>query len=637
VIYELLHCPFDPGHVRGSAAFTVVNGKPGFRCQHDGCRGKSIQDVFALYPANSSKGSVGSDSATAEGKSKTTQSQLVIEITADAELFHTPAGEAFAVLPVGNHQEVWPLKSVGCRRWLMRAFYQKFGKPPSTQAMQDAVALLEAKAHFDSPASDVYTRIASHGQGSIYVDLCNERWEAVEITAQGWRVVQKPPVRFRRSRGMRALPLPSPGGSISMLRRLINIGDDKNWILLLSWLIAAFRPRGPYPVLILQGEQGSAKSTTAKFLWRLIDPVAAPLRTPPREERDLLIAANNSWVVAYDNVSGIPHWLSDALCRLATGGGFSTRELYSDTEEVILDLTRPAILNGIDHLAERPDLADRAIILQLPRIKDEIRRDEEQLYAEYGRDQPQILGALFTAISAALDRLPKVRLSCKPRMADFAVWSTASESGLGLETGAFMDAYATNRVESVNETLESDPISTAILLRFNHATTDWNGTMGDFLKDLNRDIEDSIKRSPGWPKTPRALSNRIRRLASFLRESGIEITFHQRKGTGGQRLFTIARTARNLTASTATTAADEPDASMIQPHRDDAAGGGGNPGVADEPHRGDQPPLRPPPVIRSLAEQEAIMRRMNYSPGFQSFKHSRRSVDRPGFSDDPPV
>jgi hypothetical protein len=131
LIYELNHCPFDAAHVNGSAAFTLVGGKPGFRCQHDGCRGKTIQDVFALYPANSFlAGHLGDEGelATAERRRKASQSQLLIELATDVELFHTSGGEAFASLSVGDHREVWPLKSTGCRRWFTRAFYQKFGK-----------------------------------------------------------------------------------------------------------------------------------------------------------------------------------------------------------------------------------------------------------------------------------------------------------------------------------------------------------------------------------------------------------------------------------------------------------------------------------------------------------------------------
>jgi hypothetical protein len=578
LIYELARCPFNADHTEGSAAFTLAGGVPGFDCKHNGCRGKTIKDVFAAWPPEPEQTAPGAEDgedatsdATSKEKPQATQSQLLIECARDAELFHTPEAEAFACLPVGEHWEVWPLKSKACRRWLTQAFYKRTGKPPGAQAMQDALGLLEAKAQFDSPASQVFTRVAPYGD-SIYIDLCNERWEAVEITSKGWRVVQTPPVRFRRSKGMQPLPDPVRGGCISSLRNLINIGDDKNWILLLSWLVAACRPQGPYPLLILQGEQGSAKSTTAKLLRRIIDPVTAPLRTPPREERDLLIAANNSWVVAYDNLSNIPQWLSDALCRLATGGGFSTRELYTDTEEVILDLTRPVILNGIDHLAERPDLADRAIMLNLPRIEETARRDEAELYKAYEQERPYIIGSLFDAVSSALACLPEVRLSRKPRMADFASWATAAEQALGFPSGAFMNAYSGNRAEAVQETLESDPVSAAVVVLIDekHDESQWTGTAKEMLAALEETVEERVKKSPAWPKTPRALSSRLRRLATFLRESGIEIIFHEQKGTGGRRLLTVTRNVSDLTASTATSASAESAGLSDQPVRTDS-------------------------------------------------------------------
>ena len=593
LIYELAQCPFDAAHTGGSAAFTLADGRPGFRCQHDGCRGKTIKDIFAQYPAESGEpGSIAGDNEPGAGgdKPRAAQSQLLVECAAEVEFFHTPEGEGFASLPVGDHREVWPLKSRGCRRWLTRAFYRKVGKPPGSQAMQDALSLLAANAQFDSPVSQVFTRVAPCGD-RIYIDLGNEEWEAVEITAKGWHVVRNPPVSFRRSRSMQPLPLPARGGSILTLRSLINVGDDKNWILLLCWLVAACRPQGPYPLLILQGEQGSAKSTTAKLLRRIIDPATAPLRTPPREERDLLIAANNSWVVAYDNLSGIPQWLSDAFCRLATGGGFSTRELYSDTEEVILDLTRPVILNGIDHLAERPDLADRAIILNLPRIDDTARRDEAELYKTYEKERPQILGALFTGVCAALARLSEVRLFRKPRMADFALWATAAEEALGFRSGAFMSAYSGNRADAVQETLESDPVSAAIVVLIDSEKTGglWTGTSGDLLQHLERIVQDGVKRLPTWPRTPRGLSGQLRRLTTFMRESGIEITYHP-KGTGGQRFLTITRIVATLTATTATTASAEPIESMNRLVRADSASGGWGSEAAVKSVGGDQPP-----------------------------------------------
>ncbi|HXJ40428.1 MAG TPA: hypothetical protein VNH18_14195, partial [Bryobacteraceae bacterium] len=529
-IIELCQCPFDANHGNGSAAFTMNNGKPGFKCQHDGCRGKTIRDVLASHPASRHEGdrpSAESEPGADDTPRKRAQSQLLVECAAGAELFHTPHGESFGSLPVGDHREIWPLRSKGCRCWIARQFYQKFQKPSGAQAMQDCVATLEAVAQFDGPELEVFTRIAAY-EGGICVDLCNEKWEVAVITAAGWRVESNSPVRFRRSKGMLALPSPARNGSMSKLRSLINVGDDKNWVLLLSWLLAACRPTGPYPVLIFEGEQGSAKSTTAKLLRRVIDHSSALLRTPPREERDLLIAANNSWVVAYDNLSGVPQWLSDALCRLATGGGFSTRELYTDTDEVILDLMRPVILNSIDHLAERADLADRAIVLNLPRIDDSARRDEAQLYVEYEQEQPQILGSLFDALSAALARFPETKLPKKPRMADFALWATAGEEGFGFTNGAFMAAYSGNRAEAVQETLAADPVSESITAMMTNQEMDigpWTGTSGELLKLLEGMVGDSVRKARSWPRTPRGFSSQLRRLATFLREAGIDITF----------------------------------------------------------------------------------------------------------------
>ena len=327
-----------------------------------------------------------------------TQAQILCECAEDAQLFHTPDDEAYAQVPLDNHHEIWLLRSTGFKRWLIRAFYKLHGKPPSNKALQDAVGYLEAKAQFDSPEFPVFVRVAER-RGAIYIDLCNAQWEAVEITSEGWRVVSDPPVRFRRSKGMQALPCPARGGSLTLLRGFINIGDDDNWRLCLAWLIAACRPTGPYPILSLHGEQGSAKSTTERLLRKTIDPSAALVRTPAREERDLVIAGSNSWVLAYDNVSGLPPWLSDALCRVATGGGFSTRQLYTDADEVFFAATRPIILNGIDYIADRPDLADRALILNLPSIDEFHRREEKDLYAEFENKLPQILGALYDAVS----------------------------------------------------------------------------------------------------------------------------------------------------------------------------------------------------------------------------------------------
>jgi hypothetical protein len=536
-----------------------------------------------------------------------TQAEQLVQLASDAQLFHTPEGDPFAQVPVGDHSEIWPIRSKGFRRWLIGQFYRAFCKPPGNQGLQNAIGVFEAQAHFDSPESALWVRIAEHGD-RIYIDLGDGQRHAVEIGADGWRIITNLPVRFRRTKGMRALPLPLPGGSIGMLRTFLNLGGDNNWILGLAWLMAAYRPRGPYPILILQGEQGSAKSTTAKLLRKLIDPSVSMVRRPPRDDRDLLIAAANSRILAYDNLSGIPAWLSDAFCQLATGGGFSTRELYTDSDEVFFDAMRPIILNGIDHLAERADLADRALILNLPPIEENNRRDEAQLYAEFERDLPQILGALFSAVSGALVRLAHTHLQRKPRMADFALWATAAEQPLGLPVGAFMAAYCGNREEAIQETLEADPVGAAVLammdqLRDQHQVEQWEGTCKDLLQRLES-ADDRAKTARSWPKSPRGLSDRLRRLATFFRESGTHITFPT-KGAKGRRILTIFRTGEETTATTATSASQPADDSAAQRHGDDEQGGGRAERMADtSPHDIEPPPEPPPPNSLKRSEMQ---------------------------------
>src|SRR5207253_279153 len=154
------------------------------------------------------------------------------------------------------------------------------------------------------------------------------------------------PVRFRRTRGMLPLPIPEPGGRLDTLRDFVN-ADDDGWTLATAWLVGTLRPDRPFPVLGIHGEQGSGKSTQARMLRGLVDPNVADLRSCPRKEHDLVLAAVNGWIVGLDNVSRLPDWLSDALCRLSTGAGFGTRQLYTDADESLFAAKRPILLNGI--------------------------------------------------------------------------------------------------------------------------------------------------------------------------------------------------------------------------------------------------------------------------------------------------
>jgi len=464
---------------------------------------------------------------------KKPQAQRLVEFVPDEALFRSTDGEtAFATVSVGDHEETWPVRSKGMRRWLVAHFYLEDHKPPSAQALTDALGALEAKAQFGGRVHDVHVRLAGAAD-AIYLDLANAKWEVVEITAHGWDIISAAPVKFRRSKGMLPLPRPVASGTVADLRPFVNVRDDAQWALLVAWTLAALRPVGPYPVLNLSSEHGSGKTTTGEVLRRLIDPNSAMLRAEPRDVRDVMIAATNSWMVAFDNLSQLEPWLSDCLCRLSTGGGFSTRELYSDMDEMIFSAQRPAVLNGIEEVIDRGDLLDRAILLDLPPIAEDRRLAIGDFWRRFDAARPQILGALLTAVSTALHRAPHIRLARLPRMADFAIWTEAAAPALGWAAGYFLGVYTTNREHAHESALDASPVAAVVRALADKGR--WEGTASELLAALTSAADDFTKKARSWPTTPRYLGAVLRRLAPNLRAVAVMVEFVDKRELGARR------------------------------------------------------------------------------------------------------
>ncbi|MGB8323165.1 MAG: hypothetical protein WCE52_09405, partial [Candidatus Acidiferrum sp.] len=329
--------------------------------------------------------------------------KITNRVSSCTELFHSPDRIEFVSFSAAGHRETHPVKSGAFRHYLRRLAYGMTGKVPSASAINDTINMCAAVA-FDGATNPVFLRVGE-ADGCLWLDLGDPDWVAIRVSSAGWTPVHNPPIRFRRPPGALELPMPRSGGTVGELRSFVNVESDEDFCLLLCWLCAAFRPCGPFPVLTLHGEQGSAKSTLSRVLRELVDPYKAPIRSAPHEEEDLLIAANNSHIVCFDNMSHIEPWLSDALCRMATGGGMSKRELYTDMEEVIIECVRPVILNGIEDLASRGDLADRSIVLYLPAITAEARQQERDLWSAFQVARPRILGSLLDVLAGALGNI----------------------------------------------------------------------------------------------------------------------------------------------------------------------------------------------------------------------------------------
>ncbi len=478
-----------------------------------------------------------------DDKGGSNQATILCDLAKDADLFHAPGadGDTYATIEVNGHRQTHRIGSKAFRHWLTGRYWRLLSSAPGSQAVQDALGVLAGRALHEGAERPVYVRLAEH-EGCIYLDLADPEWRCVEISAAGWRVLTDPPVRFIRPRGVLALPEPQRGGRLDELRAFVNVATDEDWILLVAWMMAALRPSGPYPLLELNGEQGSAKTTTGKLLRALGDPNNCALRCEPHDVRDLMIAAANGHILAFDNLSYIPPWLSDALCRLSTGGGFSTRELYSDGEEKMIEAQRPVILTGIGEVATRPDLLDRTVSLKLEPIPEDRRRSEAELWAAFNAARPRILGALLDALSSALANVGTVRLPRLPRMADFALWVTAAEPGLGWGAGTFLNAYAGNIEAGNSLAIEASPIGAAVV-EFVTARGAWSGTATALLKELEAPVDEPTRRRQKWPTNGRGLRSQLDRIAPNLRRSGVNVNFDKSTGRARDRIIRLEQTA----------------------------------------------------------------------------------------------
>ncbi|MFI5300818.1 MAG: hypothetical protein ACHREM_22275 [Polyangiales bacterium] len=495
---------------------------------------------------------------------------LVALLMRHASVFVDEVNTPYAHVQVGDHREVMRLASRTFRVWFETLIFATLRTLPPVGRRREALTVVEGIARMRADRRSVHLRVAGHGD-RIYVDLTNDGWEAVEVSPTGWSISNSSPVMFRRSSNALPLPTPVAGGNIEELRTLVNVRDDDSFHLLVGYLVMALRPRGPYPIAALAGEQGSAKSTTAKVLRLLLDPSRAPLRALPKYERDLAVSAVHNWVLAYDNLSGLAPAMSDALCRIATGGGLSSRQLFTDSDEVVLDFSRPMVINGIDDLATRPDLAERALLISLPRIEKADREDEATFWKRFEAAAPRILGALLDGVSAALANVDSVVIDELPRMADFATWVTAAEPAFGWAPGTILGAYRRNRVEADADALDRDPVASLIprLLR-QMAGAPWEGTPTSLYQRLSGMADEAHKRAEGWPRAANSMTGKLRRIAPLLRAAGISLA---ERRIPNARLITICWTEASRSSSSSSD--DKPKGQQYQgPDGPDGSDGG---------------------------------------------------------------
>ncbi len=517
-----------------------------------------------------SEDEAGQDDDNAEGakttkpKAKSQATQLVRAARSRYRLGRTPEDEPFAI-PHSGANIAYPLNGRrSFRGELSKYYYGLTGAAPSGAALTDALSVLEGFA-YQAPPEPVGVRVAPYEEG-VVVDLGDELGRAVLIMPGSWDVIARSPVPFRRSKAMSPMPVPVGPGDLEALRDLLNLtakkrGNDEagyeadrkarddDWQLIVGWLVGAVLPDISHPVLDLGGEQGTGKSMAARLSCALVDPSPAQVRRPPSDPKDFIAQCRASWVVCFDNLSSIPPWLSNALCRATSGDGDVSRALFTDADVSVVSYKRVLAMTSIDKGHVHGDLSERLLPIDFEPIGDDERQEEAEIYRLFDERRPVILAGLFDLVADVLERRPSVRPSRLPRMADFArVLATIDE----LKGWATLAAYRARVARAMQAVVDDDLVGQALMnfvARLSATISDtgelvqsWQGPMGQLLGALP--VPDP--RPKDWPRTVQAFTATMTRLTPALRAKGLRVERGDR--AKHQRSITIARPVRETDA-----------------------------------------------------------------------------------------
>jgi hypothetical protein len=426
----------------------------------------------------------------------------------------------------------------GLRSQLAAAYYDEKSRAAGGGALQDALAVLEGDA-MRAPERSVHLRTGRH-RGALIIDRATPHGHAIRITAAGWSLVDQSPILFRRSAVSMQMPIPEAGGDLSALRNVLNL-DDASFRLVIAFALAAFIPDIAHPILALIGQQGTAKTTAARIVLNLIDPSAGSLQSQPRTAEEWAVAAFNVYGIGLDNVSVLPAWLQDALCKAVTGDAFVRRELYSDDTVTVLRYRRPIALTTIEPGALQGDVADRLLPVELQPIDARHRRTEADVMKAVETAGPQTLGALLDLLAKVLRELPNVKLEEKPRMADFAEVLAALDAATGWTT---LHDYMAAADSAARDVVDGDSFASAVVEHLRRVGY-WEGRCIDLLHALENDLPDD-RRPRDWPRTAKAVQQKLVRTTQPLASSGVVVTRDHARSNRGAIYRLELRTERIL-------------------------------------------------------------------------------------------
>jgi hypothetical protein len=483
-------------------------------------------------------------------------------------LFKDQFGQLFAYAKINdNHYDLISLTSHKFEKYIYKIFYESEPKIILPKELRnEIIEHLQYKAEYSNIIKKLDLRVSKTDDYTFYYDLTNNNDSSViKITPDGWSIENKSPILFRRFKNQLAQVNPQSSFStvdgiddkiFDKFIDLLNVKDDGNKLLLKCYIISLFIPDIAKPILMLHGEQGSAKSTLQELIRMLVDPSNVLTLTFPRDINELIQKLSHNYITYFDNVSSIKEWISDQLCRGVTGSGFSKRQLYTDDEDIIYNFKRCIGFNGINLGATKADLLDRGIIIQLERILKEKRRKLEDIFNEFEILKPELLGYIFNVLVNVLQVKQKGGITMPDglnRMADFEEYAEIISRCMGYQENKFLRVYQENIGIQIDEAIAASPLSIAVVEFMKDSYDDngniikvneeWSGTATELSEKLNEiaelQLKISIQKIRNWPKSPNYLSRRLNEVKTNLREKGIIIERY--KDEKDNRLIKISK------------------------------------------------------------------------------------------------
>lgn len=458
----------------------------------------------------------------------------IVDYTIRNALLFNNTSTPYVRIGIDGHYEIWPVDSQSFKRHIAREFYDVEGIVTSTAAMNTALTVIEGKAIYEGVEIKLHNRVARY-EDAIYFDLSNSQWQAVRITPQGWEVIDEPPPIFRRYSHQKQAVLPQRIEGETLVNVLESIFDlvnydPENKLLFLVLLVFSLVPDVPHPIPVVYGEQGSAKSSLFRVWKSLVDPSELQTMSFPRKMEELIQKIDHHWFSTFDNITKLSEWQSDLICRAMTGDGFSKRRLYTDDEDFIYTFKRVVGLNGINIVAEKPDLLDRSVLIRLPAIPISKRMDEEELWMKFDELAPSLIAALFDVLSEAMRIRPSVKINGNYRMADFTKWGCAITQALGYTQDTFVQEYHRNLNQQNIEALEIDPVGVVIESLWESYKAAGRIPIRIAPAQAYYEME-QIACTVGvtltgktWPKNTQVMGRRLNQLSANLRQQGIDFS-----------------------------------------------------------------------------------------------------------------